>query len=389
MRSLLTSSVLLFANLVPGQFVLDAANGAGAHFTDLVTALNTVPDGATLLVRPGSYVVGVPTAVAKGLSIVGLGAVSFAHYSQLRFGPTTAAQSLRIVNVKFESGSPESVVFADLSGPLLLDRVEGTGAPASQRFDFLRCAQVHCQALRMTPPGATGFTGTASERARFVGTTATLLDCDVSGHFLEGTAVTALDSTLYLDNSRLAGGTGLSCLRGTTTAGAPGLTMQRSQALLRAGTVSGGDGGTFCGSSQQAADAYAIVADGVSRLRLESTQLLSRRGGIQGGIVQTRNTVSPPRTSIAANSIDLTANPGAVAVLVLGLDPTIAPVAGAIGVSEVVPLAVLGPVTVIGQTWSLPISPPSSALRATVLAQHAVLDRGELWLTGAAQIVLP
>ena len=45
--------------------------GAGAQFTDLPAAVAAVPDGAALIVRPGSYS---PFAIAgKGIAIVGEG----------------------------------------------------------------------------------------------------------------------------------------------------------------------------------------------------------------------------------------------------------------------------------------------------------------------------
>jgi hypothetical protein len=46
---------LLAATAVAQTFVVDEANGPGAHFTDLPTAVYSVPDGAVLLVRPGLY----------------------------------------------------------------------------------------------------------------------------------------------------------------------------------------------------------------------------------------------------------------------------------------------------------------------------------------------
>lgn len=55
-------------------FVVDAAGGIGAHFTDLRPAIASVPEGATLLVRAGTY-----TAFniqRKALSIVGEGTVN-------------------------------------------------------------------------------------------------------------------------------------------------------------------------------------------------------------------------------------------------------------------------------------------------------------------------
>lgn len=70
LHSALRSSVtLLFAFAVPAQtFIVDAASGPGTSFTDLPPAIAAVPDGAILLVRPGSY--GPIALDGKGLSIL-------------------------------------------------------------------------------------------------------------------------------------------------------------------------------------------------------------------------------------------------------------------------------------------------------------------------------
>jgi pectin methylesterase-like acyl-CoA thioesterase len=59
-------------------FVVDAANGPGAHFTEITAALQAVPEGAVLRVRAGDYasftidgrsvtVLGEPGAVVRSL----------------------------------------------------------------------------------------------------------------------------------------------------------------------------------------------------------------------------------------------------------------------------------------------------------------------------------
>lgn len=66
------SAVACFAlaALTPAQtYVVDAANGPGAHFTNLWAAVAAVPDGAVLAVRPGLYAG--PTIQGKGLTILG------------------------------------------------------------------------------------------------------------------------------------------------------------------------------------------------------------------------------------------------------------------------------------------------------------------------------
>jgi len=48
--------------------VVDAANGPGANFTDIASAVAAVPDGARLLVRPGSY--GAFAIAGKGVTVL-------------------------------------------------------------------------------------------------------------------------------------------------------------------------------------------------------------------------------------------------------------------------------------------------------------------------------
>lgn len=60
---------LLAATAVAQTFVVDEANGPGAHFTDLPTAAFSVPDGSVLLVRPGLYES--PILNARSLTLFG------------------------------------------------------------------------------------------------------------------------------------------------------------------------------------------------------------------------------------------------------------------------------------------------------------------------------
>jgi hypothetical protein len=63
-------ALFLFAAFATAQaYVVDAANGPGAHFPDLWSAVAAVPDGAVLTVRPGLYVG--PTIQGKGLTVLG------------------------------------------------------------------------------------------------------------------------------------------------------------------------------------------------------------------------------------------------------------------------------------------------------------------------------
>lgn len=54
-NSIAATAVLLASTLTAQTFIVDAAGGPGTHFTSIVAAVASVPDGAVLQVRPGNY----------------------------------------------------------------------------------------------------------------------------------------------------------------------------------------------------------------------------------------------------------------------------------------------------------------------------------------------
>ncbi len=162
MRISVLVACLAQAVALPAQvFIVDAANGAGAHFTDLLAAVATVPDGATLRVRAGVYT---PfTLSAKGLRILGEGSVSF-RQTALIIGNTRASQVVLLRNVRLPS---LGVQITDTASPVILERCQRDVFP--QGFDViaLRAANLQlsgcafdqgtipstarCRLLRQTP----------------------------------------------------------------------------------------------------------------------------------------------------------------------------------------------------------------------------------------------
>lgn len=107
----------LHAGTAAQTFVVDAANGPGTNFTDLPTAVATVPNGAVLDVRPGTYL-GFSMA-GKGLTILGVGA---RIQGSIAIGSTLANQPVTLRGLRWNT-VPWAVV-VDLSncqGPILLD----------------------------------------------------------------------------------------------------------------------------------------------------------------------------------------------------------------------------------------------------------------------------
>jgi len=131
-RSLLLAVALAAtSSLAAAQtFIVDAANGPGTNYTDLPAAVAAVPDGAVLLVRPGTYK---PVrlngkgmsilATAAGVTIASLdtNAVSVANLA------ANQAFTLRGVNLNWSSSSwfpvIDGVSLQACAGPVLLQAV--------------------------------------------------------------------------------------------------------------------------------------------------------------------------------------------------------------------------------------------------------------------------
>jgi hypothetical protein len=218
MRSLL-SLVGLLAVPAPAQvFVVDAANGAGAHFTDLPAAVAAVPDWATLRVRAGNYT---PfTCTGKGLRILGEGAVTLAAAGDVVLAATRRDQVLLLRDLTLPRTG--SVRVTDTQGPVILERChrDPTLALLQPVEDVvaLRAAQVQ------------------------------LLHCDFGRRLLPNglppPALHATDSELHLAGCSIDGNDGTSPAFGTrANPGGPALVLLRTRAVLSGCALTGGRGG--------------------------------------------------------------------------------------------------------------------------------------------------
>lgn len=97
----LTPVLALLPWLGAQTFVVDAANGPGTHYTSIDAATVAVPDGATLLVRPGTY--GPFRIQRKALTVLGGPGVDVAQ-------PTTLPAAVEIQN----TGVSQTVVVRGL-----------------------------------------------------------------------------------------------------------------------------------------------------------------------------------------------------------------------------------------------------------------------------------
>lgn len=197
-----TIFVLLFAPLTAQTFVVDAAGGAGSQFTSIQTAVTTVPDGAVLLVRAGSYA---PfSIVAKGLTVIGEpGAKVVDSVAALVTVLNTAAQQKVIVRdlgiENFVTGDARIECIA-CAGPVFLQNVTipaflpGVG----QRLLVDNCDQVLADACGPFR-GLFGTTAVSVVASELV-----LVGCNIAA--TSGRAMLASASTVQLVTCNVQGG---------------------------------------------------------------------------------------------------------------------------------------------------------------------------------------
>lgn len=123
MRLVVSMAFLITASAASQTFIVDAANGPGAHYTDLPAAVAAVPDGAVLLVRPGHYT---GFAVAgKGLSILGEGAKIT---GSIALTSTQSHQGIAIRGLRWTSAQlltgDKLLKLANCAGPVLVETLE-------------------------------------------------------------------------------------------------------------------------------------------------------------------------------------------------------------------------------------------------------------------------
>lgn len=215
-------AVALLAIAAPAQvFIVDANNGAGAHFTDLPPAVAAVPDGATLRVLPGSYT---PfTLQAKGLRVIAEGVVQVALVpGDIDIRSTAAGQVVILRGLQLPHGA---VRISDCRGPVVLEQCTAQSPRLglnSSHVEALRSANVQIHDCQLPP------------MSLFLGQPAS--------------GVIATDSALQISWSLVGGIEGQQAFTGRATPGTAALELLRSRCLLIATTLTGGTGGAGCRS---------------------------------------------------------------------------------------------------------------------------------------------
>jgi len=199
-------------------WVVDAANGAGTHFTDLPAAEAAAAPTDVLLVRAGTYsafttskgiaVLGVPGQTIVTTPIIGQMVVS-----GLPAGQAFSAHGLTLAG---QAGFPARITFSGCAGVVNLQRIEPSGASANAPETHV---VVHDCAL------------------------VSMLECGLTAGVSSPFALSTGGSDVSIVGSRLFGRYAFSDPRVGTWSATPALTvMNGSRVLLASTTLRGGDG---------------------------------------------------------------------------------------------------------------------------------------------------
>jgi hypothetical protein len=241
-------------------YVVDAANGPGAHFTTIAAAVALVPDGSILLVRAGTY--GGFTIDAKGLIV--FGSIGTVVTAAVTVRNTTGSQTVVLTDMH-----ALSLGFQDCAGLVGVERVDLTTTARHPLYGYLlggdvwamNCSRVLLEAI------------TTSQVTTLTASAAVLRDCMLRG-----------------DSSYINYGQGLP----QTVHAQPGLTIHRGSTTLLGGTV-------MPGISTSGVLAPSIAVDQVDLRVLRGTLWGSLFGLIPGGpaVVGTGSVRIDPATTFS------------------------------------------------------------------------------------------
>ncbi|MFY9341180.1 MAG: hypothetical protein WAT39_01740 [Planctomycetota bacterium] len=205
--------------VIPTIWIVDAASGPGAHFTDLPPAIAAAQDGDTILVRAGTY--SAVTITGKALAIRGAGAANTIVRSAV-IGNVPGPGHLLLAGMRFGAGVP---VVAGMPG------------------------------VSITGPGQV-----------------VVLDCSLSGASLSGTPFTSAGPGLQVDGGAIVHAVRCSCVGGDAAGafsiGGQGASVSASKLVAGACTFSGGDVTLLLSGivAASAGDAVLVAAAGAADL---------------------------------------------------------------------------------------------------------------------------
>lgn len=410
-RLCLTLGIMTAASAAQ-TFVVDST-GAG-QYLDLPAAIAAVPDGAVLLVRPGSYSHFVVTN--KSLTILGDDRRSvFVEKGNVsrhpQIGPTKASNRVLLARMTIRGFEPR---IWSAKGPVLLDDITIESRflfPSPMRISGSSNVQLH--RVFVPPRNATG---TSPEAAVTIfASTCTIERCWFQGPpsrasvgliHKGGSGLYVDFSTVYAWDSAFVGGTPLQSVLAPGHGGY-GVSVQNSLFSMNAGGCVGGQGGTAIHSpGGNGGDALRLERG--ADVRIRGVRLLPGRarqsGGLPGKNVTSFGAVSltiesgAPNLSAVVGEAKSTAPlefrhraaAGAWSLLFLGTQQRFARLPSVGGILALDPLVVLAPLRVPASgvlTQKLRV-PARIARFVPILAQHITIDAQQRWLLSNPMVVI-
>lgn len=391
-------SLVGFCATVPGQTYVVDAQGGGS-FTDLPAAIAAVPNGAVLLVRPGTY--SAFSVANTSLTILGddpSTVLVTMGTTNLVVGPTSTSDRVVIQNLhlKAQPIGTATLLVKDAVGPVVLDHVTYETAQPSllgfdQRVQVERSTNVHLFSCTLQP---TTNQGNGFGKIDVTDSAIELRGCTATGNPSSPSSSTTSNPGLWLRHSVAfsvestfvggGGGTATGCGLPSLgpSRGAPGVRIDAASAFHSVrDTVTGGAGGSGIACRPAGAQGGDAVQIDASSLRVVGSALVPGAGGYTGGrpgtqIVATGGAIVdfPVVPSLVATlrgmplpgqpiTLSLAARAGDTAILLLAYEHVLVPLPPLVttGAVLVAPTLTIGPFTIPGGgTLDVPLALPAS-----------------------------
>lgn len=410
--------LLAVPSLTAQTFIVDAAGGPGSHYKDLAKAVERVPDGAVLRVRTGTYPT--PFFIAhKSLTIIGDSRTGVRITGRVEIGPQRASDRVLLANLTVTGQLAPHLVVKNTIGAVVLHEVNAdtqTSYATAPLHVIERSANVHV--VKSTLRGWTEFLSSSIEASSssFYGLDgATPLRLSIS----PTPAIRMKGGRLQLASTLVQGGAGT---RWTTcqfptipgTPGAAGIHAEEGASItLLGGSCTGGAGSPKGSGCFRGYDGGAGIVLRSSKVLAAGTVISGGAGGVganngppvakdasSSAVLQPK--ALPPDATVLGNvarsaniQISVTARPGSLALLLLGLQTTMQPLEP-IGVGHLLcaPALVLGQFVVPGNgTLSLPVTIPKDwVLDLPVYGQFLTLEvsaQNVLWGSNLLVLLAP
>lgn len=381
-RSLFAFAMFATAGLSQ-TFVVDLAGGPGANFTNLQVAVDTVPDGAVLLIRPGGYAN--VSIQGKGLSLLATGSgvqLGGLFGTPILVRNLTATQPLTLRGLSIGFGAGTQVDLHQCAGSVLIEdfHFDDTVTPGMSYFPY-GIAIDACTQLTVRDSRIVAYVAVSAVQSNVVIENCELIGQDAFdlGHasVVAGTGAEAFGGSMTFARCRARGGNGMTL--GSTVV-PPAAAIHCDGAEIR--ICDDSNGGYTAGTLPSGTPIPAIGGPAGTVVREPSAVIVGSNGGpaVASTILDvvrplpSLHTVSTP----GALQADVTTPIGEITLLAFGLPGTVTTVPGIDGTLWLDPamafLVALGaPQPGVPLQYSIAV-PPALPLLGVHFAWQAVAD---------------